>query len=145
MSELDSFVKKFTTEKINYVQRGKKFYLVIDEVLEVEKSISGVSSLGIILGEIGDHNFKPSLYLLEILSKTSTNKIFVNDKAEWLFLCGRDVLPEGIVKDDSTNELFLIQNSKDENLGFAKRVKDKKKFFLKNILDRGNFLRRERY
>jgi ribosome biogenesis protein Nip4 len=32
----------------------------------------------------------------------------------------------------------------DENLGFGKKINQGKKMFVKPILDRGNFLRRER-
>ena len=50
----------------------------------------------------------------------------------------------GITQDNSTQDVFLVQNSKDENLGLGKKVKQKKQFFVKNIIDKGNFLRRER-
>jgi ribosome biogenesis protein Nip4 len=143
MNDLELFVKKFTNEKINYVKKGKKYFLINDEVLIVDKLFSEAISSGVILGESKD-NFKPSIYLLELLSRTSRNKVFVNEKSEWLFLCGRDVLPEGILKDNSSDVIFLVQNEKDENLGFGKKVDHGKNRFIKNILDRGNFLRRER-
>lgn len=145
MSDLDSFVKKFTDEKISYVKRGKKYFLVNEEILEIEKSLPETISSGIILGESAEKDkFKPSVYLLEWISARSKNKVFVNDKAEWLFLCGRDVLPESITKDNSSGDIFLVQNMRDENLGFGKKVKQGKTHFIKPILDRGNFLRRER-
>jgi ribosome biogenesis protein Nip4 len=145
MNDIDNFVRKFTDDKITYVKRGKKYFLVNDELLEIEKKLPETISSGIILGESVDKgNFRPSVYLLELLSKNSKNKIFVNDKAEWLFLCGRDVLPESITIDHSAADIFLVQNQKDENLGFGKKIRNGKKMFVKDILDRGNFLRRER-
>ncbi|MFA6072996.1 MAG: hypothetical protein WC758_02710 [Candidatus Woesearchaeota archaeon] len=144
MNELESFVRLFTDEKIKHHKKGKKFFLINDELLEIEKKLPETISTGIILGEMKE-NFRPSIYLLEILSSKTKNKMFVNDKAEWLFLCGRDILPPGIVNDCSTEKLFLIQNERDENLGLGKKVRQKKTHFVKNIIDRGNFLRRERH
>ncbi len=145
MSDLDSFVRKFTDEKIDYIKKGNKYFLTNPELEKIEKKIPDIISSGIILGESRNkENFRPSIYLLELLSSKSNNKIFVNEKAEWLFLCGRDVLPESITTDNSSREIFLVQNKLDENLGFGKKVKNKKSYFIKNILDRGDFLRRER-
>jgi ribosome biogenesis protein Nip4 len=145
MNDIDIFVKKFTDEKINYTKKGKKYFLINPELLEMEKSLPETVSSGIILGEsVEKGNFRPSIYLLEWLSPRTKNKMFVNDKAEWLFLCQRDVLPESITRDESTKDIFLVQNMADENLGLGKKIHQGKKMFVKPILDRGNFLRRER-
>ncbi|MGV8169629.1 MAG: hypothetical protein ACP5N3_06260 [Candidatus Nanoarchaeia archaeon] len=143
MKDLNSFVKNFTDEKIKYVKKGKKYFLMNDEIEKLDASLGNSISSGIILGE-DKESFKPSIYLLELLSSKSKNKVFVNEKAEWLFLCRRDVLPEGILRDESTEEVFLVQNSRDENLGLGKKMKRNNQSFIKNILDRGDFLRRER-
>jgi len=145
MNDLDIFVKKFTEEIPEYEKKGKKYFLVGNELKDVEKKLNETISSGIILGESVDKGFfRPSIYLLEWISSKTKNKMFVNDKAEWLFLCGRDVLPESITKDNSDKDIFLVQNKLDENLGFGKKVKQGKTYFVKPILDRGNFLRRER-
>lgn len=145
MNDLEIFVRRFTDEKINYAKKGKNYFLVNPELAEKEKNIPDKVSSGIILGTSEEREgFKPSIYLLEWLSPKTRNKVFVNDKAEWLFLCGRDVLPESIAKDISSKDIFLVQNSRDENLGLGKKVRKGKSYFIKNILDRGDFLRRER-
>jgi ribosome biogenesis protein Nip4 len=145
MNDIDNFMKKFTDEKINYTKKGKKYFLISPELQEIEKKLPETISSGIILGESVDKgNFRPSIYLLEWLTPRTKNKLFVNDKAEWLFLCERDALPESITKDNSTNDIFLVQNMIDENLGLGKKIRKGKTMFVKNIFDRGNFLRRER-
>ena len=145
MNDLELFVSKFTDEKINYAKKGKKYFLVSPELEEMEKRIPDRVSSGIILGASEENKgFKPGIYLLEWLSPRTRNKVFVNDKAEWLFLCGRDVLPETIARDSSSRDIFLVQNLIDENLGLGKKVRKGKSYFIKNVLDRGDFLRRER-
>jgi ribosome biogenesis protein Nip4 len=144
MNEFEIFTKKFTEEKIDYAKEGSKYYFAGDEAAVLSSKIKGTLSAGLPLGETKNGVFKPSVYLLEILSKKTENKVFVNDKAEWLFLCGRDVLPEGVKKNNSTADVFLIQNEKDENLGLGRNMSHSGKKFIKNVLDRGDFLRRER-
>lgn len=145
MNDFELFVRKFTDEKINYDKKGKNYTLINPELVEIEKNLANTIFSGTILGSSDEKKeFKPSIYLLEWLSPRTKNKIFVNDKAEWLFLCGRDVLPESIAKDISSKDIFLVQNSRDENLGLGKKIRKGKSYFIKNILDRGDFLRRER-
>lgn len=129
------FLKNFGAE-IDFEKIRNEYF----EVLEGMNKFDGiVVSKGLSLG-IQKKNFKPSLYLLEKISKLSENKIFINDKAEWLFLCGRDVFLDNVVEDNSSNKLFLVQNCRDENLGLGM----KKGNLILNIIDRGDFLRREK-
>jgi ribosome biogenesis protein Nip4 len=70
----------------------------------------------------------------------------VDDKAEWLFLCGRDVFGKSVVKANVNSGIALVVNSKKEVLGYGKitgELKNKERVFVKNILDRGDYLRRE--
>ncbi len=133
-------IKKFLDKfgfKIDSVKYGKKHYLV-DDSLDVDLI---PKSIGVFLGE-ESKEFKPSLALLELIAKKSDRKIFIDDKAEWLFLCGRS-----IKKANVSEGLLLVQNLRDENLGLGKVVnnlKIKDKVVVKNVIDRGDFLRRER-
>jgi ribosome biogenesis protein Nip4 len=145
MNDLDAFTKKFTAEKCKHIQLGKRYYFASEETTNIAKTIANPMSIGVLLGEADEKNdFRASIYLLEWLSSRTKNKLFVNEKAEWLFLCDRDVLPESITKDESTQDIFLVQNKLDENLGLGKKFRKGKTYFIKNIIDRGDFLRRER-
>ena len=76
----------------------------------------------------------------------SNKKIFINDKSEWIFLNGKDILGKAITKANVTNGLVFVQNKKDENLGYGKFILDikrKDEVVVKNILDRGHYLRCE--
>lgn len=135
---IESFVKKFTDEGIGEVVLLKnKYYFKNKQMNNISRE---PFAIGIPLGDT-KKDFKPSVYLLEILSKKTKNKVFINEKAEWLFLCGRDVFTKSVVKDESTEDVFLVQNEKDENLGLGKKTRTG---MIKNIIDRGDFLRRER-
>lgn len=144
---IKGFIKKFTREKLGSIVKLHKFYYLInDEILAVNEKIDyDPEYIGVFLGEDG----APSLALLELLAKHSDKKVFINDKSEYLFLCGRDIFGKGITKAnfDERHELVLVQNEKDENLGYGKIVDSfnkKEKIVINNILDRGDFLRREK-
>ena len=141
MKALNEFLEKFTEEKIETVVKKGRNYYAADE--ELQKLAGGIDrdffSIGIPLGEY-KNDFRPSLALLEWLSKKSEKKAFINKKAEWMFLCGRDAFANNIVNSNVKNGLVLVQNEKDENLGLG-LLNEKG---IKNILDRGDFLRREK-
>lgn len=138
---MNEFLKLFVDKpSFEYVKRGKHYFL--------KNSINDYSNLnplmeGLPLGK-DEKFFEPSLFLLELLSKESTNKVFVNDNAGWFFLCGRDVFPENVDKDQSKKNIFLVQSFRDENLGLGMKTNSKGKKIIKNLKDRGDFLRRER-
>ncbi|HIH42988.1 TPA: hypothetical protein HA246_05065 [Candidatus Woesearchaeota archaeon] len=92
--------------------------------------------------------FIPSPAFPDLLSEKTQKKVNINSKAEWLFLCGRDVFETSMMKNNSglssselkPGNLVLVQNEKDENLGVG-RVGEK---MVKNLLDKGSYLRDER-
>ena len=146
MNNLNKFSEKFSgKEYLEATSIGRKYFKAKEELLSLKKKIGlQPHTIGVPLGEDTKKGFRPSLYLLERLSLDASQKIFVNDKAEWLFLCGRDVLEKSIIKDNSKNEICLVQNEKDENLGLGKKIVRGKSVTIKNIIDRGDFLRREK-
>jgi len=81
--------------------------------------------------------------LIDVISEISQKKVFISQKAEWLFLCGRDVFEDSITKKYSDEKIVLVQNEKDENLGYGVFIKKGKEKILKNLLDKGFYLRRE--
>ena len=110
---------------------------------------------GIYLGKVKDGVFFPSFNLLGMIAeKKEANKIFVDGKTEWLFICGRDIFKQGITKvtgSKQKGDLTLILNQRGECLGFGKILhnidvaeKNKRKVIVKNIADIGDFLRREK-
>lgn len=140
------FVKRFSEfslieDKQLYIL-GRSYYLVDEKTYKILSS-SNIRPYyaGIYLGRDTNESFIPSFFLLDILKKSS-KKAMINEKASWLFVCGRDVLSEGIIKKDEAKEMdyLLVLNERKEVLGYGQWARNG----IHNLLDRGDFLRRER-
>ncbi len=136
---LEQFILLFTKEKIEYTRQGNWFYFIPSHLKEYSVFPDPVSR-GLFLGEIRNKFFFPALPLLSWLSSRTTRKMKVTDKAAWLFLCGRDINNESVIGKIIKSGLILVQNKYDENLGYGLVTKNG----VKNLLDRGDYLRRER-
>jgi len=106
---------------------------------------------GTYLGKTRDGKFFPSFSLLKIIADKEANKIIVDKKTEWLFICGRDIFQQGIRKVTGSKrkgDHALILNQHGECLGFGRILhnldEEKGEVAVKNISDIGDFLRREK-
>lgn len=140
MNEIKNFLKKFdfelTGEKIKI---GNNYYLINENIKQIlSKNKDKPKSAGIFLGQ-DKEGFSPSLALLRMIE--TDRKIIVNEKGEWLFICGRDIMEESVIKSNVKSGFALVEDSKGNNLGLAKIDN---KIFAKNIIDLGDFLRREK-
>lgn len=141
----EKFVKKFKVDfPSNVIVKGKRLYLASKELQDFLADVPLDSfSVGLPLGELSTKGFMPSLALLDLL-KDSENKLVIKDDAEWLFTCGRDIFADKVLrKGDHLKEPFLIVNKKNEVLGLGKFDHSDKKGTILNVMDRGDFLRRE--
>lgn len=153
MKELEKFSCKLGA-KINWPSnlikiKGNRYYLIKSQLQKLSKT--NFYHAGLYLGKEKSNRFFPSFSLLKIITKKSKNKIVVNKKASWLFICGRDIFSSGIIKisgSKKTGDLTLILNQYGECLGYGRMVDVTNEFegsiAVKNILDLGDFLRRER-
>jgi ribosome biogenesis protein Nip4 len=132
------------------VERGGRYFLLTKALLKVVRR--DFYYAGTYLGKVKNGKFFPSFNLLAILAEGDANKVVVEKKAAWLFICGRDVFQRGILtvrgsrrKGDHT----LMLNEFGECLGFGKIVSnldgaaEKAEVAIKNVSDLGDFLRRE--
>jgi len=148
--DIFSFVKLFDTELEDsfIVKSGKHYYRANKETQEIKDTIQrDMFSVGLYLGCEGKY-FEPSAALIEIISKlpgADKRKVFINEKSESLFLYGRNVLHESISRNPNniTEGLVFIQNEHDENLGYGLFQAQGKDIVIKNILDKGIYLRSE--
>ena len=142
---LERVGSQFSFEEEDYIKLNNKRFLIS---LELEKNIFRKDKLvyaGCFLGK--DRNdFQPSSILLKKLeSEEKLYRIHVNRDTAWLFVCGRDIFQDNIVKCEGKFErdnYFLVMFN-GECLGYGRVWVFQGKLILKNIFDIGDFLRRE--
>jgi ribosome biogenesis protein Nip4 len=154
MKEINDFVAQFKTtiplDESHIVRNRNRYYLLSKKLKQ--QTPKGFFYAGTYLGAVKGASFFPSFLLLAMIAKTKANKLMVDKKTAWLFICGRDIFKKGIVKADNLKkgEITLIMNEHNECLGFGKMMLnlraeiDLNKTAVKNILDIGDFLRREK-
>ena len=145
---LKPFIKRFgVTERLKDFIEIKGSYFLVDKALqEVQQSIDQQAiHAGIYLGKKSKTGFIPSLYLLRWLQTRTQQKILLNDKSAWLFVCGRSIFRASVLSDISQlhpDDLVLVLNKEEECLGYGKVVDER--VFVQNLFDLGDFLRREK-
>lgn len=154
MKMISDFIGKFNTNmSLNQkliVKKNERYFLLsrnLERLITKEFFYAGTY-----LGKVKDETFFPGFNLLTMIAQTNANKIIVDKKAEWLFICGRDIFERGIIdasKSLRKGDYTLIVNERGDCLGFGRIVhnigeKDGKKVVVRNIADVGDFLRREK-
>jgi ribosome biogenesis protein Nip4 len=130
------------------VEKGQRYYLLNPRLKRLVRT--DFYYAGLYMGKVKNGIFFPSFNLLTMLKDVASNKVIVDKKAAWLFICGRDVFREGLVKvmgSQRKSDSTLVLNEFGECLGFGKIAnrldQAEGKVVLRNILDVGDFLRRE--
>jgi len=138
------------------VNENKEVYALSKDLvkfLELHKIDHVVA--GIKVGEVGSRRFRFSLEGTFYLIKKNKKKVFVNDRGEMLFLYGRDIFAESVVdvtEDVRENDIVFVCNRRGDILGIGKarfdaeRIKcvAKDRIVVENLLDRGEYLRKEK-
>lgn len=149
---IEDFVRRFNAEirldETLLVKKGNSYFLLNDTLKRLVAK--DFFYAGLYLGKSKKDRFFPSFNLLRIIAEAKANKVVVDKKTEWLFICGRDIFKRGIknvVGSKNRGSYTLILNMKSECLGYGKILhnldKPGKGVVIKNILDIGDFLRRE--
>jgi ribosome biogenesis protein Nip4 len=154
MKAINDFVAQFRAS-INLdeslIVKKKNRYYLLNEHLK-HQSHQDFFYIGVYLGKLKGASFFPSFLLLAMIAESKANKVVVDKKTAWLFICGRDIFKQGILKVNGSRkgDYTLILNEHNECLGFGKIMcnlreeSDANKVAVKNILDIGDFLRREK-
>ena len=149
MSELESFLAALG---VAYVPSGQRInvndrrFVASPEVASWIKGRSRLVYAGKLLGRARGA-FQPSAVLLRELSDLpGVHRTWVDERVGWLFVCGRDIFIESILRTDgemAEGSLFLVILG-DGCLGYGRVESRDGKLLLANLFDIGDFLRRER-
>jgi len=153
IEEIDNFAKQFGA-KIHLDERlivktQNRYFLLNDNLRKLlSKDFFYASTY---LGRAENGKFLPSFNLLRLIAEKESNKIIVDKKTAWLFICGRDIFRQGIKSvmcSKKTGDHTLVLNEYEECLGFGKIICDltiaREGVAVENLLDLGDFLRREK-
>lgn len=153
MNVIDEFVSKFDAYlslKKSLIIENKNRYFLLNENLKGLVA-ENFFYAGAYLGKTKGGKFFPSFILLKMVANSKANKTFVDAKTAWLFICGRDIFKQGIVKVEGSKKkgaYTMVLNQYGECLGFGRILHDLDeeigKVAVKNVSDIGDFLRRER-
>ena len=154
MKEIKDFVAQFNASialDASHIVRNRNRYYLLSKKLKHQVP-EGFFYAGAYLGALKGASFFPSFLLLTMITETKANKLVVDKKTAWLFICGRDIFKKSILKGNrlKKGDYTLILNERNECLGFGKTTcnlrgeADANKVAVKNILDIGDFLRREK-
>ena len=131
------------------VKKEDQYFLVTEDLKKA--MAKGFFCIGCYLGKVKDGVFSPGFEFLRMLSQKNANCVVVDEKTEWLFSCGRDIFKRGIAgtkRSAKRGDYVLVLNKNGETLGYGRVTCDfdevKKGVAVKNILDLGDFLRREK-
>lgn len=132
------------------VNKAGRYFLLNEALCKVARK--DFYYAGTYLGKVKNGKFFPSFNLLAMLAKGDANKVIIDGQAAWLFTCGRDIFRRSIIAMYGSRKKgahTLVMNEFGECLGFGKIVcsLDEKvqgdEVAVKNVLDVGDFLRRE--
>ena len=133
------------------VEKTGRYYLVNPALKPLVKP--DFFYAGVYLGKAKEGKFFPSFNLLSMFAKRDSNRIVVDRRTAWLFICGRDILAKSILHVSGSGKKHtnvLVLNEFGECLGFGRIVgnmTDKARpdeLAVRNVSDVGDFLRRER-
>ena len=155
MKQISDFARRFGAEislDENLIVTRQNRYFLVNE--DLKKLLSkGFFYAGTYLGRLKNDVFFPSFNLTRMIAESQANKTVVDEKTEWLFICGRDIFKRGITEIKGSKRRgarTLILNQKQECLGFGRILKDlneeqdRNQPAIENLLDIGDFLRREK-
>jgi ribosome biogenesis protein Nip4 len=131
------------------VEKGGRYFFLNEALLKIARK--DFYYAGTYLGKVKNGKFFPSFNLLTMLARGEANKVVVDKKAAWLFICGRDIFRKGILAvrgSRKKGDHVLVLNEFGECLGFGKIIGSlnkgaKTEVAVKNVSDVGDFLRRE--
>ncbi len=142
---IEEFLKPFGIKKDISAQIVDRSYFIVHDKKWLAKR---PLYIGECVAHIRGPVLIPSIDFLQQIGKEAQKYIILNPKAEWLFICGRDVFAKGIASHNNPalGDRVVILNQHKECLGYGDVAAplDGKRVVVKRLFDIGDLLRRER-
>ncbi len=142
---LDEFLKPFGIKKKIDTQIVNRSYFIVKD-----KNFLGKNPAysGECIAHIRGPVLIPSTSFLQQIGKEARGHVIINPKAEWLFICGRDIFAKGITAHNNpeVGDRVVILNQHKECLGYGDMTAPltDTRVVIKRLFDIGDLLRRER-
>jgi ribosome biogenesis protein Nip4 len=142
---IDEFLKPFGIKKKTDAQIVSRSYFIVKD-----KQFLGKNSAysGECIAHIRGPVLIPSIDFLQQIGKEARRHVIINPKAEWLFICGRDIFAKGITAHNNpvVGDRVVILNQHKECLGYGDMTMPltDTRVVIKRLFDIGDLLRRER-
>ena len=142
---LDEFLKPFGIKKKIDTQIVNRSYFIVKDRQFLGKN---PAYSGECIAHIRGPVLIPSIDFLQQIGKESRRHVIINPKAEWLFICGRDIFTKGITAHNNpeVGDRVVILNQHKECLGYGDMTAPftDTRVVIKRLFDIGDLLRRER-
>ena len=129
-------------DPVNVVNiNNKRFTSTPTLPIEVSKQVY----IGYYLGQNKQRFIPSSLLLQKLAEETTTHKVYVDRDTAWLFVVGKDIFDENILKRSDGVLLggYCLVMYGDHCLGYGRYESSRNIRVVKNLFDIGDFLRRE--
>jgi len=144
------FCSQFTDKELPHVVKLGKRYFYDPRNLMAKARNWEVFSVGLYLGE-ERRDFQPTSALINLLAEHNDKRVVIGSKSAWLFLCGRDILMDGVLEagDHRQHDLVFVADHHGNILGYGRVIapydgSKHNKQYVKHLLDKGEYLRREK-
>ncbi|HIH24823.1 TPA: hypothetical protein HA251_07360 [Candidatus Woesearchaeota archaeon] len=146
------FCALFTDEELSSIVKiGRRYYHDPEKLIDYAKERRmDPFSVGLYLGE-ERHDFLPTSALIDLLAPHAQHRVAVGERAAWLYLCGRDILMDGVAQpgEHAEGTIVMVEDTHGNTIGVGRvtsrfELKMRNKVYIKHMLDKGEYLRRER-
>jgi len=142
---LNEFLQPFGIKQAPEAQIIERSYFIVkDKQFLGKRPIYSGECIAHIRGPV----LIPSVSFLQQIAKQARKHVILTPKAEWLYICGRDVFTKGISTHNNpeVGDRVVVLNQHKECLGYGEMTAPftDKRVVIKRLFDIGDLLRRER-
>ncbi len=142
---IQEFLQPFGIKKnVEFQLVGRSYFIVKDRQFLSKRPAYAGECIAHIRGPV----LIPSIDFLQQIGKEARKHVIVSAKAEWLFICGRDIFAKGIVSHNNpeVKDRVVILTQNKECLGYGEMTAPltDARVVIKRLFDIGDLLRRER-